>query len=456
LNKARSRPLILDTLIGNIDVELNMWKSSLTEDLDITPRSLLTATPHKLMLHLAYWWLCILLHRPFFQRKSKPIRSTDREIDHVKSCRSAAERIMELLYTWRTLYTLRYCPVTLVQTAFSAGTVYLLIAMQASSGARTADKELRHSLGQELLLQQYLQEVGLSWNCATNVSQSLRDLRKEHVRPHLDDLDRKNISNGPAGLHIHPDIRDDEEEEESGVSRSSSRRRSPTTRRKPRQVSKPRSGSDQSSLSAPPNHISASLTSSTQLPSALPNPLNSPATTISSTSSTLPAPSVSSTTLSESSIPSNSSSFPDSWGSQSSSGSIPNSNYLSFAHRGLEPFSDYMDNPFSGNGGCDDVGGHAFGGQGSAHHIQPWPSSSSRHHRYLGMLGGQTLPEEPASVGLFSEADTPNSLNCSFVTAFLNQGSASWDHVPSSSSSSHGDNDNMDLDNASWTQSLVS
>jgi hypothetical protein len=65
-------------------VQLNVWKSSLTDDLDITPRSLLTATPHKLMLHMAYWWLFILLHRPFFHRKSRPIHSMDREIDHVK------------------------------------------------------------------------------------------------------------------------------------------------------------------------------------------------------------------------------------------------------------------------------------------------------------------------------------------------------------------------------------
>ena len=64
---------------------LNMWKKSLSEDLEInTPRSRLTATPHKLMLHLAYWWLVILLHRPFFHRKSRPVHSTDSEIDHVK------------------------------------------------------------------------------------------------------------------------------------------------------------------------------------------------------------------------------------------------------------------------------------------------------------------------------------------------------------------------------------
>ena len=109
LNKARSRPLLLDALINDIEyaflptgssvvdlrdsVQLNVWKSSLTDELDLAPRSLLTPTPHKLMLHLAYWWFMILLHRPFFGRKSRPIHSTDREIDHVKVSNISANLI---------------------------------------------------------------------------------------------------------------------------------------------------------------------------------------------------------------------------------------------------------------------------------------------------------------------------------------------------------------------------
>ena len=77
-------------------VRLNEWKSSLSAELEITPRSQPSATPHKLMLHLAYWWLTILLHRPFFLRKSRPIQSTDREIDHVKvSDISSCEKLIE-------------------------------------------------------------------------------------------------------------------------------------------------------------------------------------------------------------------------------------------------------------------------------------------------------------------------------------------------------------------------
>lgn len=81
---------------------------------------------------------------------------------------------MEHLATWRSLYTLRYCPVTLAQTVFSAGTVYLLTATQASSGLRVAWKELNHASTQLDLILDYLQEVGASWQCSTNIASILR------------------------------------------------------------------------------------------------------------------------------------------------------------------------------------------------------------------------------------------------------------------------------------------
>ena len=69
------------------NVFLNMWRDSLSEELEITTaRTQQAATPHKLMLHLAYWWLVILLHRPLFYRKSRPNHSTDSGVVHAKVC----------------------------------------------------------------------------------------------------------------------------------------------------------------------------------------------------------------------------------------------------------------------------------------------------------------------------------------------------------------------------------
>ncbi|KAF9555002.1 hypothetical protein CPC08DRAFT_643525, partial [Agrocybe pediades] len=182
-------PLVYDTLLFlNVvcSLDLNSWRNRLAPQLEITVKSRATSTPHKLMLHLAYWWLFILLHRPFFHRKARPIYTTDKEIDHVKLCRRAAENIMELSATYRTLYGLRYCPVTLIQTVFSAGTVYLLTAIQAGSGARIAQKELRNSLDQQKLVMTYLLEIGKSWQGATNIAGILKGLMEEQVKPILE------------------------------------------------------------------------------------------------------------------------------------------------------------------------------------------------------------------------------------------------------------------------------
>lgn len=101
-------------------------------------------------------------------------------------CKRAAENIVELLGTWRSLYTLRYSPITLVQTAFSAGTIYLLVAVQAASGLRVAQESLKQSLSQAQLCVQYLFEIGKSWQCATNIADILKNLLQEQLKPLLD------------------------------------------------------------------------------------------------------------------------------------------------------------------------------------------------------------------------------------------------------------------------------
>ncbi|KAG6884678.1 hypothetical protein C0993_009021 [Termitomyces sp. T159_Od127] len=101
-------------------------------------------------------------------------------------CKRAAENIVELLGTWRSLYTLRYTPITLVQTAFSAGTIYLLGAVQAATGLRVAQESLKHALAQTQLCVEYLVEIGKSWQCATNIGDILRRLLHEQLKPLLD------------------------------------------------------------------------------------------------------------------------------------------------------------------------------------------------------------------------------------------------------------------------------
>ena len=63
-------------------IQLNNWKDSLSPEVDLTAASRPNALPHRLMLHLAYWWTLLLLHRPFYRRTKTA--GSGPEIDHVK------------------------------------------------------------------------------------------------------------------------------------------------------------------------------------------------------------------------------------------------------------------------------------------------------------------------------------------------------------------------------------
>ncbi|KAJ7116214.1 hypothetical protein C8R43DRAFT_1242292 [Mycena crocata] len=198
LGRSAARTEVKDQFITDIDVQLNSWKSRLTPEVNITPANRGTSTPHGLMLHCTYWWSSILLHRPFFNRKARPLHGSDGEIDHVKLCKRAAENIMELLQTYRSLYTLRFASVTMAQVVFSAGTIFLLLAAQATSGARVAQESLKTALtGAELCIE-YLFEMGKSFKCAMNIGGILRTLLQEKLKPVLDA--RSFGSSGNLGL----------------------------------------------------------------------------------------------------------------------------------------------------------------------------------------------------------------------------------------------------------------
>ncbi|KAJ6616846.1 hypothetical protein B0H10DRAFT_2035936 [Mycena sp. CBHHK59/15] len=179
LGRCGPRSEINDQLITEIDVQLNCWKSRLGPELDMTLATRPTSTPHRLMMHCTYWW-------PFFHRRARPIHGSDKEVDHVKLCKRAADNIMELLQTWRSLYSLRFAPVTLVQVVFSSGTIFLLLAAQATTGHRVARGSLKSALDQAELCIQYLLEIGKSWQCAKNIGGILRNLLQEQLQPVLE------------------------------------------------------------------------------------------------------------------------------------------------------------------------------------------------------------------------------------------------------------------------------
>ncbi|KAF7366740.1 Zn(2)-C6 fungal-type domain-containing protein [Mycena sanguinolenta] len=139
--------------------------------------------PQRLMLHLAYWWCFIVLHRPFFSRRAQPIQHSDREVDHDKLCMRAAENILELLETWQSLYTLRLVPLTVPQVVFSAGTVFMLRALQATASPRIAHTALNTALAQGETCVKYLNDVAETWVSGARTRDALQAILNDKLRP---------------------------------------------------------------------------------------------------------------------------------------------------------------------------------------------------------------------------------------------------------------------------------
>ncbi|OBZ70244.1 Nitrogen assimilation transcription factor nit-4 [Grifola frondosa] len=156
---------------------------ALTPEVDLTAASRPNALPHRLMLHLVYWWLFLLLHRPFYRRSKSS--SAGQDIDHVKLCNRASDNIMLLLGIWQEKYSLRYLPITLVQVIFCAGTSFVLSAVQATSGPRLGRVALSSALSQAEQCIRYLLICGKSFECANRVATILSNVLQEQLKPRL-------------------------------------------------------------------------------------------------------------------------------------------------------------------------------------------------------------------------------------------------------------------------------
>ncbi|KAF7370442.1 Zn(2)-C6 fungal-type domain-containing protein [Mycena sanguinolenta] len=169
--------------VTRIDLELNNWKSRLPPQMDITLVNRASSTPHRLMLHLAYWWCFITLHRPFFNRRMQPIQHSDPEVDHVKLCIRAAENALELLETWSSLFTMRLSSYKMAGVIFSAGTVFFLRALQATGSSRTAHGVLNTALAQVETCIRYLHEMGHTWESAKRSGDMLQSILNDRLKP---------------------------------------------------------------------------------------------------------------------------------------------------------------------------------------------------------------------------------------------------------------------------------
>ena len=92
---------------------------------------------------------------------------------------------MLLLGIWHNNYNLRYVSTTHVQFTFSAGTVFVLSAIQAISGPRLGRVTLASSLSQIETCLEYLTIIGRSWETAECAKEILLNFFDETLKPRL-------------------------------------------------------------------------------------------------------------------------------------------------------------------------------------------------------------------------------------------------------------------------------
>ncbi|KAJ7507159.1 hypothetical protein B0H11DRAFT_193192 [Mycena galericulata] len=182
--RGSGQPIIkVDEHITKLDLELNNWKGRLPPELDITPGNRAVSTPQRLLLHCEYWWCSIILHQPFFNRRAQPVLPHGDPVDHVKLCKRAADNILELMETYSSVYTMRNVSVRLLQILFSAGTVFVLLAIQATANLRIGQFALKTALAQVELCIRYLNDIGETWMCAARTGAILRGVVNGKLRP---------------------------------------------------------------------------------------------------------------------------------------------------------------------------------------------------------------------------------------------------------------------------------
>lgn len=171
--------------VSQIHLLLDSWYNNLPEPLVISTRSSACPLPHVITLNIAYWWLLMLLHRPFYVRTPNPVSSSPNEPPRVgftdlsvKLCDRAAYKIIQLVTQFDKWYGLRYFPLNMLQAIFMAGATLLV---QTATLPDSAVKKLgeAHEATRKCIFS--LQAAAQTWDCAGICAVQLQRLLQEQT-----------------------------------------------------------------------------------------------------------------------------------------------------------------------------------------------------------------------------------------------------------------------------------
>ncbi|EJD39686.1 hypothetical protein AURDEDRAFT_116080 [Auricularia subglabra TFB-10046 SS5] len=149
--------------VGAVQSALARWHADLPDALQWHRTSSTSALPHVIVLHMAHWWVTIMLHRPFYVGRGALDES-------VKFIDDAARKILRAIGTYERLYTLARVPLSVTQMAFAAGAAALLRADAAQPGAM---KKRREALEACTAAVNALRSMGAAWPCAAGYADAL-------------------------------------------------------------------------------------------------------------------------------------------------------------------------------------------------------------------------------------------------------------------------------------------
>ncbi|KAF8738320.1 Fungal specific transcription factor domain, partial [Rhizoctonia solani] len=170
--------------VSDIHLNLDTWYNNLPESLTISARSATKPLPHVIVLNIAYWWLLLLLHRPFYARTARSASNASTEIPSsftdlsVKICDRATVKIVHLVMLFDKCYGMRYFPLSMLQVIFMAGATLLV---QSASLSETAVKKRADAHEGTRKCVYALQAAAQTWDCAKISASYLQSLLKEQT-----------------------------------------------------------------------------------------------------------------------------------------------------------------------------------------------------------------------------------------------------------------------------------
>ncbi|KAG8767435.1 hypothetical protein FRC12_006261 [Ceratobasidium sp. 428] len=171
--------------VSQIHLLLETWYNSLPEELLVSSRSSTRPIPHVIVLNIAYWWLLMLLHRPFYARVQRPASHASAEQPptsftdlSVKFCDRAATKIVQLVTLFDQCHGLKYFPLSMLQVIFMTGAT-LLVQSATLSGLAVKKRMEAHDGTRKCIYA--LRTASHTWECATISASHLEHLLQEQT-----------------------------------------------------------------------------------------------------------------------------------------------------------------------------------------------------------------------------------------------------------------------------------